>query len=96
MSGENLIDIREVTKTYPSKRGAVEALGRIDLGVGRGEFVSIVGPSGCGKSTLLKIVAGLLSQSTGEVALGGGRSTGPSPTSGSSSSLRSSWNGGRS
>ena len=38
-----------------------------------GEFVSIVGPSGCGKSTLLKIVAGLLSQSTGEVLLGGAR-----------------------
>jgi len=73
MSGENLIDIRGVTKTYPSKRGAVEALGRVDMGVSRGEFVSIVGPSGCGKSTLLKIVAGLLSQSTGEVLIGGGK-----------------------
>jgi NitT/TauT family transport system ATP-binding protein len=43
------------------------------MSVARGEFVSIVGPSGCGKSTLLKIVAGLLSQATGEVLIGGGR-----------------------
>jgi NitT/TauT family transport system ATP-binding protein len=71
MSGENFIDIQGVTKTYPSKRGDVEALGRVDMSVARGEFVSIVGPSGCGKSTLLKIVAGLLSQSTGEVLIGG-------------------------
>jgi len=71
MSGETFIDIQGVTKTYPSKRGDVEALGRVDMSVARGEFVSIVGPSGCGKSTLLKIVAGLLSQSTGEVLIGG-------------------------
>lgn len=71
MSEQAFIDIRGVTKTYPSKRGDVEALGKIDLAVAHGEFVSIVGPSGCGKSTLLKIVAGLLSQSSGEVTVGG-------------------------
>jgi NitT/TauT family transport system ATP-binding protein len=64
------IDIRGVSKIYPSRRGSVEALGKIDFSVGRGEFVSLVGPSGCGKSTLLKIVAGLLSQSSGEVIVG--------------------------
>jgi NitT/TauT family transport system ATP-binding protein len=82
MSEENLIEIRGVTKTYPSKRGDVEALGRVDMAVGRGEFVSIVGPSGCGKSTLLKIVAGLLSQSTGEVFIGGGKVDRPQPNIG--------------
>jgi NitT/TauT family transport system ATP-binding protein len=71
MIDQALIDIRGVTKTYPSKRGDVEALGQIDLAVSQGKFVSIVGPSGCGKSTLLKIVAGLLPQSTGEVLIGG-------------------------
>ncbi len=73
MSGQTFIDIRNVSKTYSSKRGNVEALGKIDLNVAEGEFVSIVGPSGCGKSTLLKIIAGLLSESTGEVLLGGAR-----------------------
>jgi len=71
MTIQPLIDIRGITKTYPSKRGDVEALEKIDFTVSEGEFVSIVGPSGCGKSTLLKIVAGLLPQSSGEVILGG-------------------------
>ncbi len=73
MNREPFIDIRDVSKTYPSKRGDVEALGKINLAVGQGEFISIVGPSGCGKSTLLKIIAGLLAESTGDVLLGGVR-----------------------
>ena len=40
MSEENLIEIRGITKTYPSKRGDVDALGRIDLSVAKGEFMS--------------------------------------------------------
>jgi NitT/TauT family transport system ATP-binding protein len=36
-----------------------------------GEFVAVVGPSGCGKSTLLKIVAGLLSSTSGVVRVNG-------------------------
>jgi NitT/TauT family transport system ATP-binding protein len=73
MKKGTFIDIRDVSKTYPSKRGNVEALGKIDFAVKEGEFVSLVGPSGCGKSTLLKIIAGLLAESTGEVLLGGAR-----------------------
>ena len=56
--------LRGVTKTYDS---GVEALGPIDLDVGRGEFVSLVGPSGCGKSTALRLIAGLSSPTSGTV-----------------------------
>jgi ABC-type nitrate/sulfonate/bicarbonate transport system ATPase subunit len=45
------------------------ALGRVDLRVAPGEFVSIVGPSGCGKSTLLRVLAGVLPPSTGEASI---------------------------
>jgi NitT/TauT family transport system ATP-binding protein len=38
--------------------------------IGGGEFVSIVGPSGCGKSTLLRIIAGLVSPSSGMIRVG--------------------------
>jgi NitT/TauT family transport system ATP-binding protein len=71
MTHRSIIEIRGVTKTYPSKRGDVQALAKIDFSVAEGEFLSLVGPSGCGKSTLLKIVAGLLPQSSGQVVLGG-------------------------
>ena len=47
----------------------VLALDRLDLTVGRGEFVSMVGPSGCGKSTLLKVLAGLLRPGTGTASV---------------------------
>ncbi|MFA6313238.1 MAG: ABC transporter ATP-binding protein, partial [Sterolibacterium sp.] len=43
------------------------------LGVGIGEFVSVVGPTGCGKSTLLNVAAGLLAPSAGVVRVFGER-----------------------
>jgi NitT/TauT family transport system ATP-binding protein len=47
------------------------AIRHVTLGVGAGEFVSVVGPTGCGKSTLLNMAAGLLAPSTGAVKVFG-------------------------
>jgi len=49
----------------------------ISLTVREHEFVCIVGASGCGKTTLLRLVAGLLTPTTGEVAFRGTPVTGP-------------------
>src|SRR5262245_26760285 len=62
--GVQAIAIRELTKQYASRAGAVTALDRISFSVGEGEFVAVVGPSGCGKSTLLKIIDGILPESS--------------------------------
>ena len=43
----------------------------VSLGVGEGEFVSIVGPTGCGKSTVLNMTAGLIEPSHGNVMIFG-------------------------
>jgi NitT/TauT family transport system ATP-binding protein len=45
----------------------VDALDNIDLTVAPGEFVSLIGPSGCGKSTLLRLIANLLTPTSGDV-----------------------------
>ncbi|HYX03775.1 MAG TPA: ABC transporter ATP-binding protein [Reyranella sp.] len=68
---QQLIRLDRVGMTYQAASGPVEALADISLGVGAGEFVSLVGPSGCGKSTLLRIVAGLRPATAGTVTVAG-------------------------
>ncbi|OSC71327.1 ABC transporter ATP-binding protein [Streptomyces sp. BF-3] len=71
------VRLGDVAVRFRSKKRDVTALSDVSLDVAPGEFVAIVGPSGCGKSTLLKLVAGLLTASSGDVLLGGERVTGP-------------------
>ncbi len=62
----NLV-LRNVNKSFQK----TEVLKHVDFEVRNGEFVVIVGPSGCGKSTLLRIIAGLETQTDGEILIGG-------------------------
>ncbi|MFF8962640.1 ABC transporter ATP-binding protein [Streptomyces globisporus] len=71
------VRLADVAVRFRGKKRDVTALSDVSLDVAPGEFVAIVGPSGCGKSTLLKLVAGLLTASSGDVLLGGERVTGP-------------------
>jgi putative ABC transport system ATP-binding protein len=66
-----LIELREVSKSYPSGAGAFAALTDVSLTVDRGEFVVVTGASGSGKSTLLGLVAGIDRPSQGEVVVDG-------------------------
>jgi NitT/TauT family transport system ATP-binding protein len=66
----NLIfEAQRAGKVFRGERGApgTRALEPMDFSVRQGEFVTLIGPSGCGKSTLLRLVAGLASQSEGEL-----------------------------
>lgn len=65
------IEIRGLTKVFPSPRGDVHALDSVSLDVGEGEFVSLIGPSGCGKSTLLSVVSGLVLPTEGSAFING-------------------------
>ena len=65
------LSIENLTKVYATRNGPVRALDGVSLSAKRGEFLSILGPSGCGKSTLMMIAAGLVSASTGVVAVEG-------------------------
>jgi putative ABC transport system ATP-binding protein len=69
----NIIETRELTKTFGTNGVAVHALRGIDLTVERGEFVALIGPSGSGKSTLMAILGCLDSPTSGIYALEGHR-----------------------
>ncbi|WP_035414539.1 ABC transporter ATP-binding protein [Chromohalobacter israelensis] len=53
--------------------GGTQVIKGVDLEVKDREFVVFVGPSGCGKSTLMRMIAGLESTTSGEIAIDGQR-----------------------
>ena len=66
-----MILIDRAAKTFVTRGGeSVMAISEVSLEVARNEFVCLVGPSGCGKSTLLRLVAGLVTPSSGTVSIG--------------------------
>ena len=71
----NIIEIKELKKTYNDSEIAVKAVDGIDLTVRKGEFTAIVGPSGSGKTTLLNLVGGLDSPDSGEIWIDGNEIT---------------------
>jgi NitT/TauT family transport system ATP-binding protein len=65
------VDVRDVSLTFETADGAVEALSRINLQVAEGEFISFIGPSGCGKTTLLRLIADLEQPTAGSLRVNG-------------------------
>lgn len=77
-----VVNLNNVSMTYQSPNGEINALENVSFSVNDGEFICIVGPSGCGKSTLLSIISGLLAPTSGQVFLHGERLSEPSKKAG--------------
>ena len=69
MQNDNIIQAKEVRKTYDTGKVKVDALRGIDLSILRGEMVAVMGPSGCGKTTLLNVLSGLDDLTGGQVVI---------------------------
>lgn len=67
----NLLEVKNISKTYGSGEAAVEALKNVSFSVERGEFLAIVGESGSGKSTLLNMIGALDCPTSGRVIIDG-------------------------
>ena len=65
------LEVRSLSKSFPSPAGVRHVLKDVSLSVEQGEFVSIVGTMGSGKSTLLSLLAGLTKPDAGSVTLDG-------------------------
>ena len=70
------LEVRDLSKSFPSPAGVRHVLRDVRLDVAQGEFVSIVGAMGSGKSTLLSLLAGLTTPDGGTVTLDGKQVTG--------------------
>jgi nitrate/nitrite transport system ATP-binding protein len=73
------LEISKVGIEFPTDDKPFRALQDVNLGIKKGEFISLIGHSGCGKSTVLNIVAGLYEASEGGVILEGKEVNEPGP-----------------
>jgi putative ABC transport system ATP-binding protein len=66
-----MILLRKVSVEYRLKSERIRALHNVNLDLSEGSFEAIMGPSGSGKTTLIQLIAGLLTQTEGEVVVSG-------------------------
>ena len=67
LSDENIMEIRNVHKTYVTGKIGTPVLNGINFEIKKGEFIMLFGKSGSGKSTLLNVMSGLDRVTKGEI-----------------------------
>ena len=77
-SGEILLDVRNLKKYFPVRRGIlgqtvghVKAVDGVSFQLRRGETLGLVGESGCGKSTTGRAILRLIEPTAGQVIFDG-------------------------
>jgi ABC-2 type transport system ATP-binding protein len=66
-----MIHARDLTRTFKTKTGPVEAVRGLSLDVAEGELVAFLGPNGAGKSTSVRMLTTLLPLTSGSANVGG-------------------------
>lgn len=69
-TGDPIIRMRGITRTYQVDTGEATVLKNIHLEILQGQFVSVVGRSGSGKSTLVNMITGIDRPTSGNVEIG--------------------------
>jgi putative ABC transport system ATP-binding protein len=70
-TAENVVEIKDLVKTYHQGTIEVPALRGLTLSVRKGEFLAICGPSGSGKTTTLNLIGALDAPTSGTILLEG-------------------------
>jgi NitT/TauT family transport system ATP-binding protein len=66
-----VVDAQNISLTFETADGRVDALSNVNLQVAEGDFVSFIGPSGCGKTTMLRVIADLQQPTSGTLLVNG-------------------------
>ena len=69
--GRLVVDAQNISLTFETADGRVDALSNVSLQIAEREFVSFIGPSGCGKTTMLRVIADLQQPSSGTLLVNG-------------------------
>ena len=67
----NVLEFKNVTKSYKDGNKEIEALKETNFKIEEGQFIAIIGPSGSGKSTFLTLAGGLQTPSKGQIIING-------------------------
>src|SRR5262245_12447345 len=70
-TGDGLIRMRNIWKTYQMGVEELHALRDVSFDVKKGEYLAIIGPSGSGKSTLMNLIGCLDSPTKGDYWING-------------------------
>src|ERR1700745_3771657 len=70
-AGRRMLDVANLTKAYPSPRGAPTLLAGVSFSLAAGDAAAVMGPSGAGKSSLLYLLGALEPPTAGTVTLDG-------------------------
>ncbi|MCI9119228.1 MAG: ATP-binding cassette domain-containing protein [Flavonifractor sp.] len=66
-----MIELKQLSKTFPTAEGSFDALREIDLTIADGDIFGVVGMSGAGKSTLVRCINLLERPTAGQVLIDG-------------------------
>jgi NitT/TauT family transport system ATP-binding protein len=66
-----VVDASNISLSFETADGKVDALSNVSLQIADGEFVSFIGPSGCGKTTMLRVIADLQQPTSGNLLVNG-------------------------
>ena len=66
-----VVDASNISLSFETADGKVDALSNVSLEIADGEFVSFIGPSGCGKTTMLRVIADLQQPTSGSLLVNG-------------------------
>ena len=71
MAEQDILNVKDVSKTFQVKSGSVKAIDDVSFTADKGQVTTIVGPSGSGKTTLLYVIGSLEKPETGEIMVAG-------------------------